>query len=166
MEYIKSQRIHLKVWVQLAYQLATGRTTEESQFESQNGQKFSSPRRPDGLWGPTISYPMGTGDSFLGGKAVSTKLTTHLQLVPPTSRKHGSIHPLPRGVVLDDLSTGKALPLYLNIASQYKKSQGFDTVDTHVRSVSPLQTVGLRSWWRVHYKLRDNYRQLYRLCYS
>jgi hypothetical protein len=28
---------------------------------------FSSPRRPDWLWGPPASYPMGTGGLFLLG---------------------------------------------------------------------------------------------------
>jgi hypothetical protein len=30
---------------------------------------FSSPRRPDRLWGHPTSYPMDTGGSFHGGKA-------------------------------------------------------------------------------------------------
>jgi hypothetical protein len=31
---------------------------------------FSSPRRPDRVWGPhPVSYRMGTGGSFTGGKA-------------------------------------------------------------------------------------------------
>jgi hypothetical protein len=30
---------------------------------------FSSLRRPDRLWGPPTSYPMGTGDSFPWDKA-------------------------------------------------------------------------------------------------
>jgi hypothetical protein len=30
---------------------------------------FSPPNRPDWLWGPPTSYVMGTGGSFLGGKA-------------------------------------------------------------------------------------------------
>jgi hypothetical protein len=63
------------------------------------------------------SYPVGTGGSFPGGKAVGARSwpTTHLQLVP-RSRKCGSIHPLPirlHGVVLNSLSTGTTLPSYL-----------------------------------------------------
>jgi hypothetical protein len=30
---------------------------------------FSSPRRPDRLWGPPTSYPVGTEGSFPGGEA-------------------------------------------------------------------------------------------------
>jgi hypothetical protein len=51
---------------------------------------FSSPRRPDRLWDHPASYPMGPG----GPSSRGVKLTTHLQLVPRSS-KCGSIHPLP-----------------------------------------------------------------------
>jgi hypothetical protein len=66
---------------------------------------FTSPCRLDRLLGVhPASYPMGTGGSFLGGKAAgAVKLTTHFQLLPK-SRKRGSIHPLPHtshGVVLN-----------------------------------------------------------------
>jgi hypothetical protein len=46
------------------------------------------------LWAHPASYPMGTGGSFLWGKAAKRELFTYLQLVS-RSRKHGSIHPLP-----------------------------------------------------------------------
>jgi hypothetical protein len=56
---------------------------------------FSSPYRPDRLWGPPILLSNGYRVLFpraLSGRGV--KLTTHLQLVP-RSRKCGSIHPSP-----------------------------------------------------------------------
>jgi hypothetical protein len=31
---------------------------------------FSCPQHPDRFWGRLVSYPMGTGGSFPGGKAV------------------------------------------------------------------------------------------------
>jgi hypothetical protein len=51
---------------------------------------FSSPCRPDRLWGPPSLLYNGYRRLFLRG----VKLTTHLQLVP-RSRKCGSIPPLP-----------------------------------------------------------------------
>jgi hypothetical protein len=55
---------------------------------------FTSPYRPDRLWGPpnllSNRYPLAFSREW-SGKAV--KLTTHLQLVQ-SSKKRGSIHPL------------------------------------------------------------------------
>jgi hypothetical protein len=65
---------------------------------------FSSPRRPDQLWGPPSLLSKGyrgLSPRRLSGRSV--KLTNHLQLVP-RSRKYGSIHPPPirlHGVVLN-----------------------------------------------------------------
>jgi hypothetical protein len=53
---------------------------------------FSSPGRPDRLWGPPNLLTNGYGGSFHEGKAAGT-LITHLQLVS-RSRKCGSIYPL------------------------------------------------------------------------
>jgi hypothetical protein len=50
---------------------------------------FSSPRRPDRLWGPTNLLFNG----YRGKSGRVVKLTTHLQLLP-WLRKCGSIHPL------------------------------------------------------------------------
>jgi hypothetical protein len=55
---------------------------------------FSSPRRPNQLWGPPNIVPNGYRGHFArrySGRCV--KLTTHLKLVSK-SRKCGSIHPL------------------------------------------------------------------------
>jgi hypothetical protein len=49
---------------------------------------FSSPRRPDRLWGPPNLLSNGCGGSFPGGEADHSPLL-------PMSRKCGSIHPLP-----------------------------------------------------------------------
>jgi hypothetical protein len=73
---------------------------------------FSSPRRPDRLWGPTqppiqwVPWALSPGVSGRG-----VKLTTHLQLVL-RSRKCGSIHSLPRTPSWRSayLSTGTSLP--------------------------------------------------------
>jgi hypothetical protein len=51
---------------------------------------FSSPRRPDRLWGPRNLLSNG----YRGALSRGVKMTTHLQLVP-RPRKCGSIHPLP-----------------------------------------------------------------------
>jgi len=57
--------------------------------------EFSSPPRPEWLWGPP--YPMGTRGFFPGDKATCrrVKLTTHLHLVP-RSRMDEVIPPLPQ----------------------------------------------------------------------
>jgi hypothetical protein len=56
---------------------------------------FSSPHRPDRLWGPPILLSNGYPGSYPEAKETGiVKLTTHLHLVP-RSRKCGSIHPLP-----------------------------------------------------------------------
>jgi hypothetical protein len=56
---------------------------------------FSSPRRPDQLWGPPSLLSNGYRWLFLRGESDrGVKLTTHFQLVQ-RSRKPGSIHPLP-----------------------------------------------------------------------
>jgi hypothetical protein len=56
---------------------------------------FSSPRRPDWLWGPPILLCNEYRFFSLGVMLPGVKLTTHLQLVP-WSRKQGSIQPLPQ----------------------------------------------------------------------
>jgi hypothetical protein len=56
---------------------------------------FSSPRRPDRLWGHPISYPVGTGGLVSRGySGRGVKLTANLHLLP-RSRKCESIHSLP-----------------------------------------------------------------------
>jgi hypothetical protein len=56
---------------------------------------FSSPRRPDWLFGPLSLLFNGYRRAFpRGWSGRAMKLSTHLQLVP-MSRKCGSIHPLP-----------------------------------------------------------------------
>jgi hypothetical protein len=69
---------------QLVQRLATGWTTEESEFESPLGQKFTFLYIVQtGSGAHPTSYPMGTGGFFSGSKAArGVKLTTHLQLVP------------------------------------------------------------------------------------
>jgi hypothetical protein len=59
-------------------------------------QRFSSPRRPDRLWGAHSLLSNGTGASFPGGgkSGRGVKLTTRLQLLS-RSRKCGYIHSLP-----------------------------------------------------------------------
>jgi hypothetical protein len=49
---------------------------------------FTSPFLPDRLWGPPSLLSS-------GGEAAGVQLTTHLQLVPRSSKRVGSIHPLP-----------------------------------------------------------------------
>jgi hypothetical protein len=56
---------------------------------------FTSPNRPDRLWGPPNLLSNGyRGLSLREQSGRGVKLTNHLQLVP-RSRKCGSIHPLP-----------------------------------------------------------------------
>jgi hypothetical protein len=60
---------------------------EESRF-------FSSPRRPDWLWGPPkVQYNGYRGLLPRGQSGRGVKLTTHLRLMP-RSRQCGSMHPL------------------------------------------------------------------------
>jgi hypothetical protein len=56
---------------------------------------FSSPCRPDRLWGPPNLLTNGYRSLFPRGYTGRVvKLTTHLQLMP-RPRKRGSVHPLP-----------------------------------------------------------------------
>jgi hypothetical protein len=100
---------------------------------------FSTSNRPDRLWGPLNLLSNGyRGALSPGGKAVGVgvKLTIHLQLVP-RSRKCGSIRP-----VLNSLSTGTVLPMYIYIYSQSQLPRGLK----HERS-SLARTLG--SWVRI-----------------
>jgi hypothetical protein len=78
---IKIIEINLLIYVcictagiaQSVYRLATGWTTERSEFESRWGQEFSLLRvvqTGSGVY--STSYPMCTGGSFPGGKAAGT----------------------------------------------------------------------------------------------
>jgi hypothetical protein len=87
------------------WRLAMSWTTKVSEFESRLGARiFTSPCRTKKLWGLPSLLSNGYQRLFprgYGGQGV--KLTTHLQLVP-SSRKLGSVHPLPHmfhGVVLN-----------------------------------------------------------------
>jgi hypothetical protein len=60
--------------------------------------RFSSPRRPDRLWGPPSLLSNGYRRIFIRGKSGrGVKLTTHLELLPRSrrSRIHGSTYPPP-----------------------------------------------------------------------
>jgi hypothetical protein len=79
--------------------LATDWTTKASNFESRWGQEFLFLHVVQTGYGPTqppVQWVL--GDISLGVKQPGRE--AHLQLLP-RSRKRGSIHPLPRGAVLN-----------------------------------------------------------------
>jgi hypothetical protein len=49
--------------------IATGYVPDGQGSNPVRGMSFSSPQRPDRLWGPPSLYPMDTGGLFLRGKA-------------------------------------------------------------------------------------------------
>jgi hypothetical protein len=73
--------------------LATGWTTEESQFESRKGEKFSLPHIVQISSGDhPASYPMEPWDLFLGDIGRGVKLTTHLELMPSLRKSNLYAH--------------------------------------------------------------------------
>jgi hypothetical protein len=72
---------------------------------------FSSPRRPDQLWGPPSLYPIGAGDLSLGVKRPGREVD-HSPLTNTEVKKMWIYTSTPirlHGVVLNYLSTGTAL---------------------------------------------------------
>jgi hypothetical protein len=78
---------------------------------------FSSPCRPDWLWGPQpISYPMGNGGSFPGSKAAGAwnwTLTSSQGRDQENMDLYNHSPILLNGLVLNSLSTETSLPFYL-----------------------------------------------------
>jgi hypothetical protein len=59
-----STKLYRSVGIQICYGLG-----RKSSIPSKGKKSFSSPQLPHRLWGPPVSYPMGSSGSFLGGKA-------------------------------------------------------------------------------------------------
>jgi hypothetical protein len=100
-----------------AVRIATGYWLEDRGVgvkSPSGGKSFTSPCRPDQLWGPASLLSNRYWGPFPRGQSTScVKVTNHLQIVS-RSRKRRSVNPLPirlHGVVLNYFSTRTNLPL-------------------------------------------------------